>query len=343
MLARLAPGRSLLEPALRTSRALDRLSAPSRAALRGRLEAWLEASIAQHLGALKKLAAAATDPASSPGVRALAAMLADAGGVAPRRAMLAPIAALEQADRRALHRLRVRLGPLDLFVPALLKPAAQRWRAALVAVRSGQPMPALPPSGAAMLGPDADPRGAVLAYRRVGREWLRIDLADRLASHAHKVRAAGGKDPVDVELARSVGLDEDGIARLMTEIGFARAGDAWRWRGRRRSRRRRGRTAAPATPSPRSPTSSAETLRIDRYLHCIRLVKSRSLAQAVIDSGHVRIDGKRVAQAERDGPRRQHHRACRLRDRVRVLQGARPARPPRPGGGSADLLRGAGR
>ena len=29
---------------------------------------------------------------------------------------------------------RVRLGPLDLFVPALLKPAAQRWRVALGAV-----------------------------------------------------------------------------------------------------------------------------------------------------------------------------------------------------------------
>lgn len=35
-------------------------------------------------------------------------------------------------------------------------------------------------------------------------------------------------------------------------------------------------------------------MRVDRYLHCIRLVKSRSLAQSVIESGHVRIDGRRV-------------------------------------------------
>jgi ATP-dependent RNA helicase SUPV3L1/SUV3 len=236
VLARLAPGRSLLEPALRTSRALDRLSAPTRSALRSRLEAWLESSVAQHLGALKKLAAAATDPASPPNVRALCAMLADAGGTAPRRAMLAPIAALEQADRRALHNLRVRLGPLDLFVPALLKPAAQRWRAALAAVRIGQPMPALPAPGAAVLGSEADPRGALQAYRRLGREWLRIDLADRLASHAVKVRSSGGTDPVDKDLATSVGLGEEAIARLMGEIGFARAGEAWRWRGRRSRR-----------------------------------------------------------------------------------------------------------
>ena len=35
-------------------------------------------------------------------------------------------------------------------------------------------------------------------------------------------------------------------------------------------------------------------MRIDRYLHCIRLVKSRTLAQTLVDTGHVRIDGKRV-------------------------------------------------
>jgi len=38
-------------------------------------------------------------------------------------------------------------------------------------------------------------------------------------------------------------------------------------------------------------------MRIDRYLHCIRLVKSRTLAQAVIDQGRTRIDGRRVEKA----------------------------------------------
>ena len=35
-------------------------------------------------------------------------------------------------------------------------------------------------------------------------------------------------------------------------------------------------------------------MRIDRYLFFIRLMKSRTLAQGLIDEGHVRIDGKRV-------------------------------------------------
>ncbi len=35
-------------------------------------------------------------------------------------------------------------------------------------------------------------------------------------------------------------------------------------------------------------------MRIDRYLHCIRLAKSRTLAQTLIETGHVRLDGRRV-------------------------------------------------
>ena len=175
---------------MRTARALDRLSAHGRAALRERLERWLEQQIAYQLKPLADLSEAATDPARSPGVRALAAMLADAGGTIARKSVLGAISHLEQDDRRALYSLKVRLGALDVFIPGLLKPAAQYWRAALSSVRSGQPMPALPAGGAATVGADADPRGAVLAYRRLGATWLRIDLADRLAAHARKARAS---------------------------------------------------------------------------------------------------------------------------------------------------------
>jgi ATP-dependent RNA helicase SUPV3L1/SUV3 len=236
ILARLAPGRSLLEPAVRTARALDRLSANSRAALRARLERWLDSNVDAHLRPLKTLAEVSADRASSPGVRALGAMLADAGGAAQRRAVVSAIGTLEQKDRQQLYRLKVRLGPLDVFVPALLKPSAQYWRAALLSVRSGEPMPELPAAGAATLPSDADPRGASLAYRRAGSTWVRVDLADRLASHAHKVRSAGGDSPLDTDFATSIGLDEQATARLMSDIGFAKAGETWRWRGRHASR-----------------------------------------------------------------------------------------------------------
>ncbi len=41
-------------------------------------------------------------------------------------------------------------------------------------------------------------------------------------------------------------------------------------------------------------------MRIDRFLFFIRLVRSRTLAQALIETGHARIDGKRVEKPSED-------------------------------------------
>lgn len=41
-------------------------------------------------------------------------------------------------------------------------------------------------------------------------------------------------------------------------------------------------------------------MRLDRFLFFIRLLKSRTLAQALIEQGSVRIDGKRVAKTSED-------------------------------------------
>ena len=41
-------------------------------------------------------------------------------------------------------------------------------------------------------------------------------------------------------------------------------------------------------------------MRIDRYLFFIRLAKSRTFAQAVLEEGHVRIDGKRVEKSSEE-------------------------------------------
>ena len=60
-------------------------------------------------------------------------------------------------------------------------------------------------------------------------------------------------------------------------------------------------------------------MRIDRYLHCIRLVKSRTLAQGVIDTGHVRIDGRRVAKPSEE-VRVGSIIALPLRGKVRVVR-----------------------
>ena len=60
-------------------------------------------------------------------------------------------------------------------------------------------------------------------------------------------------------------------------------------------------------------------MRIDRYLFFIRLVKSRTRAQSVINEGHVRIDGKRVEKSS-DEVRVGSVVALPLRGHVRILK-----------------------
>lgn len=60
-------------------------------------------------------------------------------------------------------------------------------------------------------------------------------------------------------------------------------------------------------------------MRIDRYLHCIRAVKSRTLAQGLIETGHVRIDGQRVLKAS-ESVRVGSVIAFPLHGRIRILK-----------------------
>ena len=60
-------------------------------------------------------------------------------------------------------------------------------------------------------------------------------------------------------------------------------------------------------------------MRIDRFLFFIRLVKSRTMAQSIIEAGHVRIDGKRVEKPSEE-VRTGSVVALPLRDQVRILR-----------------------
>ena len=74
-------------------------------------------------------------------------------------------------------------------------------------------------------------------------------------------------------------------------------------------------------------------MRIDLFLHRIRLARSRTLAQSLVETGYVRIDGKRIekpSEQVQDGS----IVALPLQGKVRILRIlALPPRrgpPPRP-------------
>jgi ATP-dependent RNA helicase SUPV3L1/SUV3 len=246
--ARLTAGKNLLSPRVQLDRRIERVSDRGREAVIARLKTWVAVQVERALAPLRRAGSAAGEAEAGPSLRAVLAMLVDEGGVIAREKVAVPLAALEKEQRRALTRLQVKIGALDLFIPAMLKPEPMRWRAALRAAARGEPVPHIPAAGAVVLAAGGDVAAtARLGFRHVGPQLLRVDMAERLAFHAHAVRAAKEGVLVDEALVTSLGLAPDSLTRLMRDIGFRSEGPerAWVWRGR--ARRREG--SAPVSPA----------------------------------------------------------------------------------------------
>jgi len=241
--ARLGPGKNLLSPRVILDRRIDRVSEKGREAVILRLKDWLRAGAEAVLAPLRAAGHAAQDPAAPPPVRALLAMLVDQGGIIAREAVAAPLGALDRDQRRAVTKLGVRIGALDLFMPSVLKPEARRWRAAFRAAAAGLDMPDMPPHSSVVLPTPAD-RALLtrLGFRAAGPQMIRVDMAERIAARAHEARAAGKGEALDPALVTSLGLRPEAVAKLMRDIGFHPTDQAqgWIWRGKERRRPARG-------------------------------------------------------------------------------------------------------
>ncbi len=243
VVARLGKGRALTEPRLTLHRSLDTLTVSDRDLVTERLEQWLRTAIARQLAPLAALSAAARDKTTPALLRGLFAPVAEAGGIVARDCLSAALAELSREQRRAAAHLGLKIGTLDVFVPALLKPEPMRWRLALIAVRADATMPPVPVPGSVMLDrPNAPLRAAAVraGFRDLGEQMLRVDLIERLARHAHDARNGHRRFVPDPSLSTSLGLKPPAVARLMRTLGFARRDDqgavTWQWRGRREDR-----------------------------------------------------------------------------------------------------------
>ncbi|MFC6620576.1 helicase-related protein [Novosphingobium panipatense] len=254
-LATLAPGRSLLTPILVPDRALDAVPGPSRKALVAALERWLETALAP-LAPLTRLDEASRSTEAGPDLRALLIALVERGGIAAREG--SGVDRLDKQRRTMLSRLGVKVGALDLFVPAMLRPQTiTLWRqlARVAGKQDGAaPDPAMPPALPA--GSRRPPAG----YRNLGKQFLRLDMAEKLLREAHNARGgekhagekrAGekrGTFALDPARAVSMGLTTASYARLLKLGGFQAivpralaegqhgppAPVRWRWRPSRR-------------------------------------------------------------------------------------------------------------
>ncbi|HEY6868181.1 MAG TPA: helicase-related protein [Novosphingobium sp.] len=280
-LAHLRRGKGLLAPTLQLDPALEAVPAPERKALKEALDRWLAARLAP-LEALARLDEASRASEGGPELRALLIRLVERGGLIERQG--SGLDGFRPEQRELLKKLGVRIGALDLFVPAAIKPAPlAAWRE--LAVLQGARLPAIPAEMPPVLpvtggrghgkdqGQDREPgRGRPpIGYRRAGQQAIRIDMAEKLLREAHGRRAAAGRQQFTVNpaLARSMGLLPDSHVQLLRQGGFLAhtppalaegtqgppAPVTWRWRPARHEP-----PARPgARPAPRPAASGAAT------------------------------------------------------------------------------------
>lgn len=219
--ARLAAGRSALALALTPDPALAPLPAGIRRDLEQTLAGWVDRQLAS-LEPLRRLEAASRAADGGPELRALLIRLIESGGMMPRAD--SGVDALSGAQRHLLRRLKVQVGALDIFVPAMLRPAPlAAWRK-IQELRDHRARPAFPaphpvmPPVLPLSGKAAPPPG----YRRLGQQALRLDMAEKLLHAAHSARSTKGGKPVvlDPALAISMGLATASYAQLLRAAGF---------------------------------------------------------------------------------------------------------------------------
>ncbi|MFZ4381524.1 MAG: helicase-related protein, partial [Sandarakinorhabdus sp.] len=240
----LRKGRDALSPRIEVDRSIASLSPDDRRRVTERLDRFVADSAARVLAPLAKLSALHGDV--SPPARGLIVQLVAALGVLSREAVAEQMVGLTRGDRQALAHCGVRLGPLHLFMATLLRPEPTRWRLALWAVANDVlQLPPLPAPGRVSMAAAAETETQVLAvagYWRVGsgRDAIavRIDMVDRLARHIHERRDGRMPFMPDPNWAASLGLSQDGLARLLRALGYRpRLVDGaphFAWAGRRR-------------------------------------------------------------------------------------------------------------
>jgi ATP-dependent RNA helicase SUPV3L1/SUV3 len=249
--ATLKGGQRLLAPEIALDSGLSALAPEIQQGIADRLGLWVKNQLERHVPALIRMDAGSQEEEMPAPVRAVLAQLADAGGIMPRADLDESLAQVAKEDRAHLRKAGVVIGVMDLYHPGLMKPGAAQWRMALLALKRGTPLVALPQAGVVLIGPNEEgvlpvnETGATIAgFRKLDNSLLRIDMAERLARGAHEAIAAAkpytAADPTIV----SIGLSEAAFLDLMRQAGFRPVPDAaedapnWQFRGRPKARPR---------------------------------------------------------------------------------------------------------
>ncbi len=259
VVAHLGPGETVLKPRFRIVGARD-LDGPARAAVQGRLAAWLDRRIERRLGALRRLLAAEL---AGPG-RGIAFQIAEGLGAVPRRTVAEQLDHLVPAERHRLKRLGVQFGEANLFLPALLKPEAARLAAILHAARRDEAVVAPPRPGLTSVKVEGPARPddwwRAVGFQLCGPRAVRLDILERVAELARAANDAGPFEP-GPEILALLGCGKAEVAPALQALGYRRRdGDRFARRMADARRQHRPPRQAPAPVDPASPFAKLREL-----------------------------------------------------------------------------------
>jgi ATP-dependent RNA helicase SUPV3L1/SUV3 len=244
-IARLERGESVLKPKLQIY-SDEHLGSSERERMAKRLHAWLEGHLAARIKPLVALSQA-TDLVGL--ARGLAFRLTENLGTLRRDAVADEVKALDQNARGQLRAYGIRFGAFNIYIPALLKPAAADLLLLLWALYAGREhgidsdsMPPRPQQGLTSVEADRrtpEPYWHAAGFQLLGSRAVRIDMLERLSDlirarvtwRATPEQAAGvpsgatgdGGFRVAPELMSVVGCSGEDFASILTALGFRRS------------------------------------------------------------------------------------------------------------------------
>ncbi len=238
--ARLERGATALKPRIQLV-ADEHLAGPERESVLKRLEARLAAELDAKLKPLIALSEASD---LSGLARGLAYQLTENLGVLRRDGAQNEIQALDQAARAQLRQYGVRFGAFNVYIPALLKPAAADLLLLLWALFAGHAdaLPARPQQGltsVAAANGIPEPYWRAAGFHVAGGRAIRIDMLERLSDlirarvSFRSAEAGTGSEPptgatgdggfrVVPELMSVVGCSGEEFASILKALGFRR-------------------------------------------------------------------------------------------------------------------------
>ena len=224
-IAMLAKGDEILKPKVVMLDA-DVLKDQDKTALREHLEGWFSRHVASVLEPLVELQA---ENEFKPAVKGIAFQVHEALGIVPREQLEDLISELDADDRKDLRSLKIRLGPILVFIPALNKPAAVRLRALLWGLYNDKELPMECPKDG-IVSFEIDPKAIdrsfyqAIAYPVYAKRAIRIDMLDRVICGVYD-GASEGKFKAEHTWAEWLGSTIEGLYEVLEAMGHKKVFD----------------------------------------------------------------------------------------------------------------------